>query len=116
MSPTSLTPYFRDAPTHLVEDWGPLDEATGPPMATAGFTLWEEGDQSVGIWVCGAGPSRWLLETHEFIYVVAGRMIVTRDGGEPVELATGDSAFFERGWAGTWEILEELRKLYVIFS
>ncbi len=35
--------------------------------------------------------------------------------GEPVKINTGDSAFFPKGWAGTWDIHETLRKVYVIF-
>lgn len=116
MSTVNITPYFSDAASHEVEDWGPLPEATGHEMATSGFTLWEDGEQSVGIWVCEPGPSRWLLETHEFIYVVAGKMVVTPDGGEATELKAGDTAVFPKGWAGTWDIQETLRKLYVIFD
>lgn len=99
-----------------LEDWGALEEATGPAMATSGRTLWRgQGAQEVGIWECTPGPSRWLLETNEFIQVVAGRMTVTVDGGEPVELARGDTAVFPKGWSGTWDIAETLRKVYVIF-
>ena len=115
MTDAPATPVLRDALTHELEDWGPLPEATGPEMTTAGYTLWKDGDQESGIWECTAGPSRWLLETHEFITVVAGSMTVTVDGGEPVALAVGDSAVFPRGWSGTWDIHETLRKVYVIF-
>jgi uncharacterized protein len=113
---TPLTPFLRDADKSELEDWGALDEATGPEMTTSGFTLWTgEGDQEIGIWECTPGPSRWLLETHEFITVVAGRMTVTPDGGAPLELVVGDTAVFPKGWAGTWDIAETLRKVYVIF-
>ena len=101
-----------------LEDWGPLEEATDAdtPMQTSGRTLWTgEGDQEVGIWQCTAGPSRWKLETNEQIYVVSGRMTVTHDGGDPVELGPGSTAVFPVGWSGTWQIHETLRKLYVIF-
>jgi uncharacterized cupin superfamily protein len=98
-----------------LEDWGPLEEATGAAMATSGRTLWQEGDSEVGVWECAPGPSRWVLETHEFVQIVGGRMTVTVDGGEPVELGPGDAAVFPRGWSGTWEIHETLRKVYVIF-
>ena len=54
-----------------------LEEATGEPMQTPACTIWEDGDASAGIWECTAGPSRWLLETHEVIHLVAGRMTVT---------------------------------------
>ena len=110
-----VTPYLRHAETAELEDWGPLEEATGPVMTTSGYTLWTEGDQEIGIWECTPGPSRWLLETHEFVQIVAGRMTVTIDGGEPVELSAGDTAVFPKGWSGTWEIDETVRKVYVIF-
>jgi hypothetical protein len=112
---TPLTPFLRDAGTTDLEDWGALDEATGPEMTTAGFTLWSDGNQEIGIWECTPGPSRWHLETHEFIHIVAGRMTVTVDGGEPLDLVVGDTAVFPKGWCGTWDIADTLRKLYVIF-
>ncbi len=47
---TPLTPFIHAA--HQVtdlEDWGALEEATGPAMTTSGSTLWTgEGDQEVG--------------------------------------------------------------------
>jgi hypothetical protein len=114
---TPLTPHIHDARTVAeLEDWGPLDEATGPEMTTSGITLWTgEGDQEVGIWECTPGPSRWVLQTQEFVQIVAGRMTVTMDGGEPVALAPVDSAVFPKGWAGTWDIIETIRKVYAIF-
>jgi uncharacterized cupin superfamily protein len=30
-------------------------------------------------------------------------------------LGPGDTAVFPRGWAGTWQIHETIRKLYVLF-
>ncbi len=115
--PTPVTPFIHLAEQVTdLEDWGPLPEATGAEMTTSGSTLWTgEGDQEVGIWECTPGPSRWLLETHEFIQVVAGRMTCTADGQAPLELATGDTAVFPKGWAGTWDIAETIRKVYVIF-
>jgi uncharacterized protein len=112
---TSLTPYLSGATTAELEDWGPLEEATGAPMSTAGVSLWEDGDASAGIWECSAGPSRWTLTTHEVIHLVAGRMTVTPDGGAATEIAAGDVAVFPRGWSGTWDIHETVRKVYAIF-
>ena len=36
-------------------------------------------------------------------------------GGEPTDIGPGDTAVFPRGWAGTWQIHETIRKLYVLF-
>ena len=79
MSAVTTTPVLPDATgvTEL-EDWGPLDEATGPEMLTRGLTIW-------------------------------------KDGGESTVISAGDVAIFPRGWAGTWEIHEPVRKVYAIF-
>jgi uncharacterized cupin superfamily protein len=112
-----ITPFLADAAglTDL-EDWGPLAEATGSEMTTSGFTLWEDGSGAEsGVWQCTPGPSRWTLETNEFIQIVAGRMTVTPDGGEPIEIGPGNTAIFPKGWTGTWDIHETIRKVYVLF-
>jgi len=111
-------PKIADAATRDdLADWGPLAEATGDEMSTAGITLWknEVTEAEAGIWECTPGPSRWELETNEFVHVLSGRMTVTEDGAEPVELSAGDTVVFPLGWNGTWDIHETLRKLYVIF-
>ena len=98
-----------------LEDWGPLDEAIGAPMQTSGIALWSDGDQEVGVWECTPGPSYWILETHEAVHILSGRMTVTPDGGAPMESGAGDVAVFPRGWRGAWQIHEKIRKLYVLY-
>src|SRR5262249_31903183 len=116
MTTPSLTPYLTGAATAPLDDWGPLPEATGAPMATSGLTLWEQGAASAGIWECAPGPSYWKLETHEVIHIVSGRMTVTPEGGGAAELNVGDVAVFPRGWAGTWDIHETVRKVFAVFE
>ena len=36
---TAATPFLAGAVTADLEDWGPLEEATGEPMQTMGTTL-----------------------------------------------------------------------------
>lgn len=114
--PNPATPYVAAAATAELEDWGPLEEATGEEMSTSGLTFWKDGDQEAGVWECTPGPSRWTLETHEFVQILSGRMTCTPDGGEPTEIGPGDIAVFPRGWTGTWQIHETIRKVYVIFE
>jgi uncharacterized protein len=120
MTPDSRSfsaPVLREAATRTdLEDWGPLEEATGPEMRTSGITLWKDdsGAES-GIWECTPGPSRWELETNELVHVLSGSMTVTADRAEPIEVGAGDVVMFPRGWSGTWEIHETLRKVYAIF-
>ena len=46
---TAATPFLAGAIAADLEDWGPLEEATGEPMQTTGTTLWADGDQEVGV-------------------------------------------------------------------
>jgi uncharacterized protein len=112
---TPATPFLAAAHDAVLEDWGALPEAIGEPMQTSGFTLWADGDQEAGVWECTPGPSRWNLESNEFVHILSGRMTVTPDGGETTEIGPGDTAVFPRGWTGDWQIHETIRKLYVLF-
>jgi uncharacterized protein len=114
------TTVLTAAATAELEDWGPLEEATSEevPMQTHGLTIWtgpEGSGQSTGIWQCTAGPSYWVQEENEFIYLLSGSLTVTPDGGKPATFGAGDSAMFPRGWRGTWDLHETVRKVYVLF-
>jgi hypothetical protein len=103
-----------------LEDWGLLEEATSDevPMQVHGLTMWtgpEGSGQETGIWQCTAGPSYWVQEENEFIYLLSGSLTVTPDGGKPATFGAGDSAMFPRGWRGTWDLHETVRKVYVVF-
>ena len=108
--------FFPDPSSVMLDDWGPLPEGTAAPMATEGRKLWSgDGILEVGIWKCAAGPSRWKFETNESFTIFSGRMTVTEDGGEPIELASGDSAVFPEGWSGVWELHDTVLKVYTVF-
>ena len=114
------TAVLSAAATAELEDWGPLEEATSEevPMQTHGLTMWtgpEDSGQSTGIWQCTAGPSYWVQEENEFIYILSGSLTVTPDGGKPATFGAGDCAMFPRGWRGTWDLHETVRKVYVVF-
>jgi uncharacterized cupin superfamily protein len=114
------TTVLSAAATAELEDWGPLEEATSEevPMQTHGLTMWtgpEDSGQETGIWQCTAGPSYWVQEENEFIYILSGSLTVTPDGGKPATFGAGDCAMFPRGWRGTWDLHETVRKVYVLF-
>jgi uncharacterized protein len=114
------TTVLSAAATAELEDWGLLEEATSQdsPMQVHGLTMWtgpEGSGQETGIWQCTAGPSYWVQEENEFIYLLSGSLTVTPDGGKPATFGAGDSAMFPRGWRGTWDLHETVRKVYVVF-
>ena len=114
------TTVLSAAATAELEDWGLLEEATSQdsPMQVHGLTMWtgpEGSGQETGIWQCTAGPSYWVQEENEFIYIISGSLTVTPDGGKPATFGAGDCAMFPRGWRGTWDLHETVRKVYAIF-
>jgi uncharacterized protein len=114
--------------TPLDVDSTSLDEKLlAPPSAhplsgdilVRGRVEFATGDRSIisGIWESDPGTSRWEFSTRgEIVHILAGRMRVAEDGGEPVELVAGSVAYFPIGWNGTWEIIEPVRKLYVVYK
>lgn len=69
-----------------------------------------------GVWSATKGVWRVRYTEHEFCHLVEGRVAITSLDGERVELAAGDSFVIPAGFAGTWEVLEDCRKLYAIFE
>ena len=69
-----------------------------------------------GMWAATCG--RWVVRytEHEFCHLLAGRVVLTSEGGERMEFGRGDSFVVPAGFVGTWEVIEECRKLYAIFE
>jgi uncharacterized cupin superfamily protein len=117
-APLIDTAFLASAAAAELEDWGALEEATSAqtPMHVHGLTIWSGADGAeAGIWECTAGPSYWVQEETEVIYVLSGTLTVTPDGGQPATLGPGDVAVFPQGWHGPWALHETVRKVYVIF-
>lgn len=96
----------------------PSAEPLSGPITTRSRVVFTNPDETVlcGTWECEPGRSRWeFLDRGEFVHVLSGRMVVTEDGQDGVELVAGCSAVFPVGWAGTWEVTETLRKVFTVF-
>lgn len=69
-----------------------------------------------GVWSSTRGKWRVSYGENEFCHILAGRVALTGENGERSEFAAGDSFVVPAGFAGTWETLEDCRKLYAIFE
>ena len=64
------------------------------------------------IWQKEASRFAWSYDSSETCYVLKGRVTVTPDDGEPVEIEPGDLVTFPQGMSCTWHITEDIKKHY----
>ena len=69
-----------------------------------------------GIWECE--PGRWRIQMdpteHEYMVVLAGRCRLHATDGTFTETGPGEALVIPAGFAGSFEVLETLRKHFVI--
>ncbi len=64
------------------------------------------------IWTKEVSEFPWEYDAEETCYVLEGRVTVTPEGGEPVEIGAGDLATFPKGMRCTWRVDAPIRKHY----
>jgi uncharacterized cupin superfamily protein len=69
-----------------------------------------------GIWESSEGRWRVRYSENEFCHITRGRVRVEDATGRRWEFRQGDSFVIPAGFAGIWEVLEPVSKLYVIYE
>lgn len=98
-----------------LEDWGPRTGADSGDPQTAGRVFYDGNGIQVGLWQCT--PGGWSIQDrpdHETVQILSGRARLTNADGSSVELTTGDVLTLPKGWSGRWDVLETVRKLFII--
>ena len=89
----------------------------GKPQHTAkNFFSDTTGQLFAGIWESTPGKWRVSYTENEFCHITHGRVRIESMAGEAWTFKAGDSFVIPAGFAGTWQVTESLRKLYVIFE
>ena len=65
-----------------------------------------------GIWSQEISVFPWTYDCNETCYFLAGEVVVTPQGGEPVAMGEGDLVTFPAGLSRTWDIRRAVRKHY----
>ena len=65
------------------------------------------------IWTKEASEFPWSYDEPETCYFLAGDVVVTPEGGEPVKIGKGDLVTFPKGMTCTWKIRKDVKKHYV---
>jgi uncharacterized cupin superfamily protein len=83
-----------------------VEHDPGPAaLDTAGVRDWP-------IWTKNESVFPWTYDTAETCYFLDGRVVVTPDGGEPVQVGKGDLVMFPAGLSCTWDVKRAVRKHY----
>jgi len=78
-------------------------------VATTGRTMHS------GVWTCSVGG--WPETDYavdEVMVMVEGHLRITDTDGTVHDLRAGDTFFLPRGWAGRWDVIEDMKKIFVI--
>jgi len=103
-------------PSKQLEDWGTPKTVGEPTCRLRGLFISEKEDGSeAGIWECTPGKFIREVMHAELTTFLAGRCIFHPEKGEPIEINAGDVLFFPENSRGTWEIIETVRKAYLMY-
>ncbi|MBN3894581.1 MAG: cupin domain-containing protein [Nostoc sp. NOS(2021)] len=70
-----------------------------------GVSKWE-------IWKKEVSKFPWTYDSQETCYFLEGDVVVTPDGGQPVQMGKGDLVIFPAGMSCIWEITSDVKKHY----
>lgn len=85
-----------------------------PKQTDSGF--FEQDNLLAGTWECEPGTMKLDLDLMEFCHLLKGHWVLTSESGVVTEVRAGDSWIFPRGWKGTAEVKETVRKIYFIMT
>jgi uncharacterized cupin superfamily protein len=64
------------------------------------------------IWEKEESEFPWSYDSDETCYILEGQIVVTPEGGSPVEIRPGDLVVFPNGMSCRWRVLRKVRKHY----
>lgn len=74
--------------------------------------LEQRGVFSWPIWEKETSEFDWTYDSTEECYLLKGNVVVTPEGGSPVEFGSGDFVTFPAGMKCVWNIKEDVKKHY----
>ncbi|MEM8706078.1 MAG: cupin domain-containing protein [Actinomycetota bacterium] len=109
--PKATTANLHELFNRLIPDPDQPDTVAGPwkyaSMVDAAF--------EVGVWEAPIDTWREAgYPVNEFVVIISGHLRLTEVDGTVLDLRAGDLGYIPKGWTGTWEVLEPVRKTYVV--
>ncbi|WP_165191678.1 cupin domain-containing protein [Caulobacter soli] len=76
----------------------------------------EEKKIYAGTFKCTAGVYAINYDVWEFCHLIKGKCLITHESGRQYELNAGDAFVLEPGFKGTWAIVEDMEKSFVMHA
>lgn len=110
-----VRPYSSFAPQHLQSQGVRTDASHGSP-STASCTIYNVGPTQVGCWTCTPGSFPVVDRANtECFHVLEGVFFLTNAAdGTAQRCQAGDTVVLPKGWSGYWDVIETVRKLWVV--
>lgn len=113
----AITDFAAQSPTPAVDHPRAERRLSGNPQRTTWnhFTN-ASGEVDAGIWACDVGSWRIAFPANkdEFFFVTEGRCRLIDEQGHAVEAGPGNALVIPGGFQGVFEVLEPVKKHYVI--
>ncbi|AYC31580.1 cupin domain-containing protein [Pseudomonas cavernae] len=74
------------------------------------------GQFNAGVWESGAGRWKVSYSEHEYCEILSGSALIYDGSGHVKVVHAGDRFVIPAGFSGIWEVLENCRKVYVMFE
>ncbi|MCB6184615.1 cupin domain-containing protein [Leeia sp. TBRC 13508] len=102
-------------PTPIVDrPWaGTVAEGEPHTLTNNGYSS-ADGTLHMGVWESSVGVWKVDYKVWEYCNFLEGHCILTPENGEPIHLKAGDVFIIEPGFKGRWEVVEKVKKYYVI--
>lgn len=113
----ALTVFHQQTPAPVADRPRPDRLVQGnPARLTWNHFASDDGVVSAGIWACEPGAWRIAFAENkdEFFTVLEGRIRISDAAGLAKEVGPGEAAVIPAGFTGVFEVLEAVRKYYVV--
>lgn len=106
--------YNSLAPQYLQPLGVRADAEHGSPMV-ASETFLDNGHMGVGVWTCTPGSFPISNPTtSEAFHILEGVFFLTNEDGTSQRCVAGDTILLPKGWSGRWDIIETVKKVWVV--
>ena len=85
-----------------------------PGVAEMEVGTFTDGGLESGVWTCSIGAWNEKDAAAEVMLILEGHVRVTGVDGAVAEARAGEMLQIPAGWSGRWEVLEPVRKVWVI--